>query len=440
MKKPCMAFTTFLSLAIPLAHAAEFHYQQQGEETLYAAQSEPPEIISRLTGVDFAHLQRIADLALPKEATLLNNINTDTSSCSTTLSGIPAICDYHHAWISDGQQILWAGKKVAGADVASFRAFGKFAADKNSLYFDGRRTDDNRGEKQVDMATLVATKVENMLKDKRNLYYQGRWLGRADGFDIVGWKSWFEDGSREANPLRTRWGVDFIVLTTQQVIVNGVAIAAAPASFKVVRWLPGALLIYRDKNGEHHYVIDNEEQDCSQNFDIQSRQVTWRKRTATNRGNCQVETLPGVDPEQFYRINTTMASSPGWLYQMKSTAAEDKQLSVTALDDPHMTLSERTNGGKNHGYFIGRYEMLVVKTHGRLATMGKKEPRYGYIFSHDDRYIYAFEPDDMLYRYRMTLPASADIYNSATRKKMDAVEELYDPQEKTWTPSQRNQG
>lgn len=169
-------------------------------------------------------------------------------------------------------------------------------------------------------------------------------------------------------------------------------------------------MIYRDNNGEHHYVIDNEEQDCSQNFDIQSRQVTWRKRNATERGNCQVETLPGVTPERFQRINTTMASSPGWLYQIKPTAAEDKQLSVTALDDPNVTLNERTNGGKNHGYFIGRHEMLVMETHGRLATMGKKEPHYGYIFSHDDRYIYAFSQGRM-WRYKTARPESAFINN-----------------------------
>ncbi len=31
---------------------------------------------------------------------------------------------------------------------------GRFAADKDSLYFDGERTDDNHGEKQVDMDSL----------------------------------------------------------------------------------------------------------------------------------------------------------------------------------------------------------------------------------------------------------------------------------------------
>ena len=31
---------------------------------------------------------------------------------------------------------------------------GVFAADKDSLYFDGERTDDNHGEKQVDMDSL----------------------------------------------------------------------------------------------------------------------------------------------------------------------------------------------------------------------------------------------------------------------------------------------
>lgn len=412
MKKPRLALTALLSLAPALALGAEFHYQQQGDETLYVAQSESPEVIFRLTGIDFTHLRRIADLSQPKEVTALSNINTDTSSCSTTFSGVPAICDYQHAWLSDGRQILWAGKKVIGADVASFRAYGKFAADKDSLYFDGQRTDDNRGEKQVDMATLAATDVDNMLKDKRNLYYQGRWLGNADGFDILGWKSWSRE-SREANPLRTRWGVDFIVLTTQQVIVNGVAITADPASFGVIRWLPGSLLIYRDKNGEHHYTIDNEERDCSQNFDIQSRQVTWRRRTATKYGNCQVETLPGVDPEQFNVISSAIAQYQDRIYIVEDRDLLDQRLkviSVTGLD-PSIELHIGINpAGKDRAYIVRDGGIQTVKTVGKMIRIKNSDGDFSTLFSHDERYVYAFLEGQM-WRYKTARPESASINN-----------------------------
>ena len=30
----------------------------------------------------------------------------------------------------------------------------------------------------------------DVLKDRRNLYFQGRWLGSAQGYSILGIKSW----------------------------------------------------------------------------------------------------------------------------------------------------------------------------------------------------------------------------------------------------------
>ncbi|ECY4092480.1 hypothetical protein AU780_23615, partial [Salmonella enterica subsp. enterica serovar Hadar] len=77
------------------------------------------------------------------------------------------------------------------------RAYGRFAADKDSLYFDGERTDDNHGEKRVDIDSLqqVGGNIKlndsgDVLKDRRNLYFQGRWLASAQGYSILGVKSW----------------------------------------------------------------------------------------------------------------------------------------------------------------------------------------------------------------------------------------------------------
>lgn len=39
-------------------------------------------------------------------------------------------------------------------DIPSFQTFDSFAADKNSLYYEGKRTGDNSTERPVDVATL----------------------------------------------------------------------------------------------------------------------------------------------------------------------------------------------------------------------------------------------------------------------------------------------
>ncbi|UGS42649.1 hypothetical protein [Pseudocitrobacter corydidari] len=429
-----------LPLIAPTAFAEKLNYQQQGEVTLYVTEAKSPEILSRITDVDFPKLQRIRDLSQSEESTALTTINTDTRACRESFSGVISSCNNHYAWLTDGKQILWAGKKMDNPDVASFRAFGRFAADKDSLWFDGKRTDTNHDFKLVDMATLTETDVEDLLKDKRNLYYEGRWIGHAEGFRVLGQKSWSSNDTREANPLRTRRGVDFIVHTAEHIFVNGKPIAADTRTFKIVRWLPGTLLIYRDKHGEHHYPIGNEEQDCSVIFDIQSRQVTWRRRPVSEYKNCQVETLTGVDPEHFYRVKASMASSPGWFWQVKASAAQDQQLTTIALDDPQLVIDKRINGGKHHGYFIAHDALWEVATFSRLTVMGKKLPYYGYIYAHDDRYVYAFEPGDQLFRYLLPAPGSVNPDDDATRKKMDAIEEQYDPINKQWQPAQRNQG
>lgn len=74
------------------------------------------------------------------------------------------------------------------------------------------------------MATLAETKIWNLLRDKNNLYYEGRWLGRADGFRVLRLDS---TSARE-----------FIVTTAQRVIVNGIPITADANTFQIIRWMP----------------------------------------------------------------------------------------------------------------------------------------------------------------------------------------------------------
>lgn len=418
MKKPHLAFTTFLSLAIPLAHAAEFHYQQQGEETLYTAQSEPPEIISRLTGVDFAHLQRIADLSQPNETTPLSNINTDTWACSTSFNDVPAICDYHHAWLSDGRQILWAGKKVIGADAASFRAYGRFAADKQSLYFDGERTDDNPADNPLDMATLeeigsdlAEGDASNIVKDRHNLYYHGRRLGSADGFVLLGLKSWDQRGSlidySSCEPARNAGPWDILVRNINHVFINGEPINADPDSFEVVRWMPGSLLIYRDKHGEKRLSYGR---NCTDIFDIQLGKVTWRTRPATPRGNdCRVETLPDVAPENFNVISRAIAQYKDRVYIVKDRDFLDQRLSIIKIADPELELDTGINvTDSNRAYVVSEDSVLTVRTAGKMVRIKLPDGEFSQLFAHDNRYVYAFLEGDM-WRYKTARPEAAYI-------------------------------
>jgi hypothetical protein len=90
--------------------------------------------------------------------------------------------------ISDGQQILWTGKKVIDADVASFRANSRFAADKLNLYFDGARTDDNPADNPLDMATLDVRFIADLYRERPRFarpapeYYQNCRPGVRAGY------------------------------------------------------------------------------------------------------------------------------------------------------------------------------------------------------------------------------------------------------------------
>ncbi|MCZ5581591.1 hypothetical protein O5587_14670 [Escherichia coli] len=112
--------------------------------------------------------------------------------------------EYH--WITDGHVILWRGKIVSNppgtpmVDVASFKALGRFAVDKYSLYFDGQRTESNSGASKVDLATLKAIEDNSStLVDRHNLYLLGRRQASSDDFSVLQSKLWgISSGSAHA--------------------------------------------------------------------------------------------------------------------------------------------------------------------------------------------------------------------------------------------------
>ncbi|HBA4460524.1 TPA: hypothetical protein J8066_002250 [Escherichia coli] len=143
MAKHSWLLIAALPLSISPSWGADFYYRQQEKGTVYVAEQkgEKDEILSELPGVNFSRLWRIANLANNQETRLLSDFNPDNFDCDDRNN-----CQ--HTWLTDGRSVLWSGKVLKNppgepnVDAASFQAFGAFAADKRSVYFDGQRTDD----------------------------------------------------------------------------------------------------------------------------------------------------------------------------------------------------------------------------------------------------------------------------------------------------------
>ncbi|EMU6539136.1 hypothetical protein [Escherichia albertii] len=294
-----------LPFSISPSWGADFYYRQQEKGTVYVAEQkgEKDERLSELPDVNFSRLWRIANLANKQDCRLLSDFNPDKFDCDGE-------GDCQHTWLTDGRSVLWAGKVLKNpsgkpnVDAASFQAFGAFAADKHSIYFDGQRTDDNSGDKQVDMSSLAETEIWNLLRDKNSLWHKGRWLGHADGFQI----------------LRHDSALQFVVLTDSQVIVNGTSLPADSKTFQIIRWMPGELLVYRDKSGEHDYELKDIGHSCA-SFKIGLQNVSWLKQEATPAGSdCVYETLAGVDPEYFYLFVRNTGLYKNKIYKVTTNA------------------------------------------------------------------------------------------------------------------------
>ncbi|KAF0952614.1 hypothetical protein [Escherichia albertii] len=407
IKSVCLVLALFSinSIACSGVPSASFYYQPWGQGTKYIVEDSDdyginfPDI--HLPQVKFKQLRRVAN-GTDDEYDSPDNINNDFVQVDGG-AYIRTNGGWRFDWLTDGRHILWAGKIVQNppgtpkVDAATFHAWGRFAADKDSLYFDGERTDDNHGEKQVDMDSLqqVGGRMDSMdsadvLKDRRNLYFQGRWLGSAQGYSILGIKSWtrrsilYSPNSCESKSNPGPW--DTIWRTKSQVFVNGDAINADPNTFHIVRWIAGSLLIYRDKDGEKRYAFGK---DCRSTFDLQRDKVTWLTRDASWHGNdCRVATIPDVDPEYFRPLTQNVAQYKDSLYLVKYVSAVEKTLSVIHLLDPQQELQEGVNIVGSKVYFIARGDVNIFDINGQWQWFKNADGGLSKRVAFDDRYMY----------------------------------------------------
>ncbi|WP_347254268.1 DKNYY family protein [Leminorella grimontii] len=439
------------STACSLGPDPEYHYQKRGSGTIYVEVfRDQKALISRLPDVKYGQLRRIADLSA-KEESPLSDLTTDIA-VGTALGDVE-LYSYH----TDGRYVVWAGKVLRNpkgkpkVDATSFRAFGRFAADKDSLYFDGVRTDDNVGEKRVDMASLERAGGSEeeyrpfqqfnteLLRDRNNLYLSGRWLGKATGFAIVGKKKWDQRGKfyprdRGCGFFTTR-NFDAIVRTDKWVVVNSTLLDTDPKTFQIVRWIPNSLLIYKDGSSVRRYTFGHSDagtqakENCSLAFNALEDRVTWRKSGPTVQGTCQMEDIPGLDPELFQPISDVVAQYKDRLYVVDKTEFGEARLDVITLDDTNLIIDRRFNAGKKHGYLLTEWRQGLVQTgfisfetDGPLVLLNKDngerlayEDGYaGRWFARDDRYVYIFD-GFQLYRYETADPAAARVFETDFR-------------------------
>ncbi|EGO8351929.1 hypothetical protein E0V34_08080 [Escherichia coli] len=407
IKPVCLALALFStsSLACSGVPAAAFYYQPWGQGTKYIVEDSDgyglyfPDI--HLSQVKFKQLRRVPNGTDDKYDSP-DDINNDYVQVDAG-TNIRTNGSWRFDWLTDGRHILWAGKIVQNppgtpkVDAATFRAWGRFAADKDSLYFDGERTDDNHGEKQVDMDSLqqVGGRMNlidsaDVLKDRRNLYFQGRWLGSTQGYSILDIKPWAQRNILYLPNTCENWGHpapwDTIWRTKSQVFVNGDSINADPDTFHIVRWIAGSLLIYRDKDGEKRYAFGKE---CRNTFDLQRDKVTWMTRDVSWRANdCRVATIPDVDPEYFRPLTKNVAQYKDSLYLVKYVSGVEKTLSVIHLPDPQQELHEGVNIIGNKFYFIASDDVTIFDINGQWQWYKSHDGTPLNYLAHDDRFTY----------------------------------------------------
>ncbi|HHV1849174.1 TPA: hypothetical protein ACULGX_001713 [Escherichia coli] len=344
-----------LPLSISPSWSADFYYRQHEKGTVYVAEQKgkEDEILSELPDVNFSRLWRIANLANKQETRLLSDFNPDKFDCDDE-------GDCQHTWLTDGRSVLWAGKVLKNpsgepnVDAASFKAFGAFAADKRSIYFDGQRTDDNSGDKQVDMSTLEETDIWNLLRDKNSLWHKGHWLGSADGFQI----------------LRHDSSLQFVVMTNSQVIVNGKPLPADRKTFQIIRWMPGERLVYRDKSGEHDYTLEDIGHSCAL-FNIGLKNVSRLKQEATPAGSdCVYETLKGVDPEYFTLLTGSVGYYKDQFYKVKTNALGEGEL-ITPKPEDVFELLDRESMVTGYMYITTDGQLYSHELSGLTTIDGK---------------------------------------------------------------------
>lgn len=432
-----------LSLLLPPAWGCRLSepphnvYQRQGSGVVYLQPEEENNL--SLPEVNFKRLRRLPN-------SLINPATQDEWDREPPLTDLTT--DYVHtsaqaifprfSYYSDGRVILYGGKIMRNppgtpsVDVASFRAFGKVGVDKNSLYDEGKRTDDNGGENRVNLQSLRKVEFSSQwkpdllgltLRDDRFLYVDGHRLSDPDSFTVLAQKSWDQRGKFSAtfNPcIAVPFGPwDTLARTRTKIIINGDQLDADPDTFSVVRWMPGSLLTWRDKNGLHRHVLNQNnlnwdmqiEKHCDA-FNLQEKRVLWRKGPG-----CKFAEIPGLDPEQFHPLSNAVAQSQDRLYAIRKTEFGENQLDVVTLDNPNLVIDKRFNAGRYHGYLLTKTRsdfkeedgLQVFESAGPLILMDYHvpdeteahlgdSPHYKKWYARDDRYVYAFD-GAQLWRY-----------------------------------------
>lgn len=416
-------------------------YQKQGKGVVYLRPYKETNL--SLPDVNYKSLRRLPNLLIdPTTLDKWDKVPPLTDLTTDYLYEGAQAWYPHYSWHSDGRYILYAGEVVQNppdkppVDVASFKAWGDFAADKHSLYFEGKRTDNNGGGNRLDIKTLHQVEFRPpwdpdllglILRDANFLYINGHRLADPDSFRVLAQKSWDQRGkfSTAFNPCVAMpfgpW--DTLARTRTKILINGEQLDADPDTFSVVRWMPGSLLTWRDKNGLQRKVLDKEnlewDEDLTKHcldFSLLEKKVFWRKGPA-----CKQEELPRLDPEQFQPISDAVAQYQDSLYTIIETESGDRKLEIVKLDDPNLIINKRFNAGKRHGYLLTRAEgwpyhsgLHVFESDGPLILLDNRSPdeREAHLNDHpflrrwyarDNRYIYSFD-GAQLWRYRTADP------------------------------------
>ncbi|TLI96879.1 DKNYY domain-containing protein [Escherichia sp. E4385] len=362
-------------------------------------------VYATLSGINKENLREAADLNGKQE----EYFDSDRSD----------IDDEHFHWVTDGHVMLWRGNRVINPpgtpviDIASFRAYDRFAVDKNSIYFDGKRVASNNG---VDLATLKMNSGRNSttLTDKNTLYLKGIPQGSASGMTLLGEKSWDRSPEFDRHYKRDN-SSDILIRFANKIYLNGDPINADADSFQLIRWYPDSLLIYRDKRGMKRLSFGRgagrlPKVDCA-TFMLNEDNVQW-SNTYNRSNDCVKETLPGVDPEQFHLLTERIAQYQDRLYVVKMSFFGEEDLEIIKLDTPDLQIDSRLSAGEKHGYFIHLYKpgsVQVFETFGKMHV----DKKLGW----DDRYVYTWD-GDQLYRHASDCPAQAYYKETERERKL----------------------
>jgi len=400
IKRMLIITTLFLWVPQTLAGNSWGYSSSLEKGTVYEGyvNSLPEQIFSRFPDIKQKDIREVADLSGAVDKYFDRDRSGDESE--------------HFHWVTDGRYVLWRGQQVINSattpaiDIASFRAYDRFAVDKYSIYFDGKRVASNSGHYQIDLATLKMNAGRNSttLVDKKNLYLKGVPKGSAHDLTFLGEKSWSQRGIVEFDSQRL--SSDVLIRFANKIYLNGEPLNADADSFQLVRWIPDSLLIYRDKNGITRYPFGrragkSETKDCNAFFTVGEDKVLWRK----NRGdNCLMEPLPEIDPEQFHLLTANIAQYQDRLYVAKLSFFGEEQLEVITLDTPDLVIKSRLSAGKSHGYFLHEGgNVQIFETAGKLHVRDS-EPDY------DNRYVYTY---NIYQLYRKASPCPAQSYFKA---------------------------